>query len=144
MDFLDDVRPPDKPYSDVLCNTYINENIDEDLKNALEASIELENQKKIKEFDKNKKINLLSGLDKIYNIYKFENKDEDLFFIECLQNSIQSYLDEKIKHIELFKAHYLKFNEVLETYYTKHIEYKRKPKINEELYIFLKKKIKSI
>jgi hypothetical protein len=144
MDFLDDVRPPDKPYSDVLCNTYINENIDEDLKNALEASIEFETQKQIKEFDKNKKINLLSGLDKIYNIYKFENKDEDLFFIECLQNSIQSYLDEKIKHIELFKAHYLKFNEVLETYYTKHIEYKRKPKINEELYIFLKKKIKSI
>ena len=104
MDFLDDVRPPDKPYSDVLCNTYINENIDEDLKNALEASIEFETQKQIKEFDKNKKINLLSGLDKIYNIYKFENKDEDLFFIECLQNSIQSYLDEKIKHIELFKV----------------------------------------
>ena len=56
MDFLDDVRPPDKPYSDVLCNTYINENIDDDLKNALEASIEFERQKQLQEFEKNKKI----------------------------------------------------------------------------------------
>lgn len=138
------IRHPDELYRDTLIQPQYNENIDDDLKNALEASIEFERQKQLREFEKNKKINLLSGLERIYQIYRLGNKYEDLFFIECLQKSIQSYLDEKTKHIELYKLHYVKFNEVLNMYYLQHIQLKRKPKINEELYNLLQKEVKSI
>lgn len=140
----DNIRAPDSYYRDRLIQPDYNENIDEDLQKALEASIEFERQKQCKEIEKNKKIKLLSGLEIIYNIYRIGNKDEDLFFIECLQKSIQSYINEKTIYIELFKTHYNELMNVLETYYSQHIQLKRKPKINEELYIFLKKEVITI
>lgn len=140
----DNIRSPDPYYRDRLIQPDYNENIDDDLKNALEASIEFETQKQLKEFEKNKKINLLSGLDKIYQIYRIGNKDEDLFFIECVQKAIESYLNEKTIYIELFKKHFIELNVSLDMYYLKHIQLKRKPKISEELYNFLKNIIISI
>ena len=140
----DNIRAPDSYYRDRLIQPDYNENIDEDLQKALEASIEFERQKQCKEIEKNKKIKLLSGLEIIYNIYRIDNKDEGLFFIECLQKAIESYLNEKTIYIELFKTHYNELMNVLETYYSQHIQLKRKPKINEELYIFLKKEVITI
>lgn len=145
MDFLEEnIRAPDKPFNDILANSVVNEELDDNLKNALQASIEFEQQKQLKQFEKNKKINLLKSLDKIYQIYKLDNKEEELFFIECTQKAIQSYLDEKTNAIELYKAHYIELNNILEIYYSKHIQLNRKPKISEELYSFLKKTIISI
>jgi len=67
------------------------------------------------------------------------------FSLNVYKKTIESYLNEKTIYIELFKTHY---NELMNVFkklnYSQHIQLKRKPKINEELYIFLKKEVITI
>ena len=145
----DFIRTPDEAYNDRLIgldNTpYINHsNQDDDLQKAIQASIELEEQNMLKIHEKNRKIKLFSQLDKIFHILRFDTSEYNVFFLECVKKSIDNYIENKTTSIQLFKRHYVLFNDIIEESYTTHVERNRKPKICIELYECLKNHLHSI
>ena len=147
MEFVDDnVRTPDKSFSECLIPTpSVPDFEDVELQKVIQASIEFEESLRLKKIERKKKEDRIQDLMKQLNILRqCDKREENIFFIQCIQNSIDNYMDGKTDSILLFELYYLQLIELLNGYYTEKVKRAQKPKITEETYVFFTNNIKII